>query len=672
MLFSEHMIGSMVDCMPVAWWASDALGRVVHVNQTWLEFTGREADEELGEGWTHGIHEDDLPAVLATWKHAVESHRPFMASYRQRRHDGACRWLKTTGTPCFDDNKALTGYVGVFLDQTERREALQRAERSECDLREAQEALEETDERFKSLLNALPCHVYELANDGRIRWVNDHWLEYSGLTVEETKESGGEASIHPDDLAEVKRRRAERGSTGQPFESEMRIRRHDGAYRWHLARTVPVKVNDRLTGWVGTNVDIDDRKRREIAAEFLVDASHLLSQTLDLGATLTSITRLAVPRLADWCKIDLVDEKGVARVAYSNADPRRMAMAAEAEATLSGVRRDESAQRVARTGQSEIVEHAEPLIATFLAERPDLEGVLTAFDFRSSIVVPIKTERRTIGALTLVTAESGRRLSREDLPLAEEFASRFAMAIENALLYDTLTAALQAKDEFLALVSHELRTPLTTLTGTARALRRHGDRISPPERAVALRDVEVGAESLARIVENMLTLAQADSRSTVELEPQLLRRLIGAMLVEQREQFPSHEVILTEVETLLPVTANADYVRLIVGNLLSNARKYSPSGGRIDVLIDRDGDFAAVTVSDRGIGLKQEQLADVFEPFFRSQEGAAHASGIGLGLTVCKRFVELQGGTISAAARPGGGSSFRFTLPLAIDEMEGE
>ena len=655
---------SIIDGMAVPVWLSDPEGRFNHVNQRWLEFTGRTAEDELGSGWAQGIHADDVASVMQAWQHAVSQQLPFTAHYRHRRHDGAYCWLTSEGAPYVGADGSFAGYVGVLLNQDDDRDVHEHAERA---FREAWEAPQANREHFEALLllNALPCNVGQVAEDGHVDFVNAHWLEYTGLTVEEAQAAGGAIAVHPEDVAEFERLRASL-SDGQPVEGEMRIRRRDGAYRWHMARAAPVRHDGRVA-WVWATADIDDRKRREGVTEFLSDAGKVLSECLDVDVTLRTITELAVPRLADWCKIDLIDEEsGIKRVAYSNADPARMAMATEAQKLLAEhVKEMPQADRVIRTGSSELVEDLEPLVSRLVTAKPESASLLTAFDFRSSLAVAIKTRGRTLGALTLVTAESGRRLGRDDVELAEEFARRLAIAVDHALLYQNLTAALQAKNEFLSLVSHELRTPLTTLTGTARVLRRHGDQMEAADRIQALRDLEIGAEWLSRIVENMLNLAHAENRNSIELEPQLLRRLIGTMVAEQRDQFPGHEVVLTAAEDLLPVLANAEYVQQIMANLLSNARKYSSPGQAIDVLIEREGDFAAVTVSDRGIGLDQSQLTEIFEPFFRSEEGASRASGIGLGLTVCKRLVELQGGHIRALARPGGGSSFRFTLPLA-------
>jgi len=237
---------------------------------------------------------------------------------------------------------------------------------------------------------------------------------------------------------------------------------------------------------------------------------------------------------------------------------------------------------------------------------------------------------------------------------------------------EAIRRSLAAKDDFLGLVSHELRTPITTLKGTANVLRRHGDRINEADRRQALVDIERGADQLLRIVENMLMLARSDSMPPDEFEPLLVSRVVAQLVDEQREQFPGNPIKVTTVGGILPVMASDGYVRLIVGNLLSNARKYSAPGSAIDITIERTPEYARISVSDRGIGLREDQLEAVFTPFFRAPAATAHAAGVGLGLTVCKRLVEIQGGSIHAERRPGGGTTFSFTLLRAEDPAAGQ
>jgi two-component system, OmpR family, sensor histidine kinase KdpD len=305
-----------------------------------------------------------------------------------------------------------------------------------------------------------------------------------------------------------------------------------------------------------------------------------------------------------------------------------------------------------------------------VSAHPELES-LRSFEIRSAIAVPIRTEKRIWGTLTLLTAESGRRLDEDDVHTAEQYSTRIGLALENARLYSDLKAsaadlsvALTAKDEFLGLVSHELRTPLTMLKGMANVLRRRSNEIPSAEQLSGLLDIERNADQLQRIVENMLLLARAEHGLRDQLEPILLERIIESTVREHQEQFPDQQVRLEPPEELLPLLGHEGAVRQILWNLLSNATKYGERGTPIEVALRRVGEEAIVSVSDRGDGLSAEMIEQVFEPFFRGQTQGAQ-SGIGLGLTVCKRLVEGHGGRIWAEPRSGGGTSFRFALPVA-------
>jgi PAS domain S-box-containing protein len=235
---------------------------------------------------------------------------------------------------------------------------------------------------------------------------------------------------------------------------------------------------------------------------------------------------------------------------------------------------------------------------------------------------------------------------------------------------EELHQSLAAKDDFLGLVSHELRTPLTTVKGTANVLRRHEAVLSAADRDQALMDIEGGADQMLRIVENMLTLARAENMKGDELEPVLLGRLASQLVDERRRQLTRHNVQYEESASPAPVLANPGYLRLILTNLLNNAAKYSPRGSDIVVRVESGEGEASLLVEDAGIGVAEDELDAVFTPFFRSPRARAEASGIGLGLTVCKRLAEIQHGSISVFPRPGGGSIFRVTLPL-MDEQAG-
>lgn len=230
---------------------------------------------------------------------------------------------------------------------------------------------------------------------------------------------------------------------------------------------------------------------------------------------------------------------------------------------------------------------------------------------------------------------------------------------------DQLAAAIAAKDEVLGLISHELRTPLTTLLGNAGYLGRYGTSMTNEGLMELARELQRDGRRLYAVIENMLVLSRLGSSSeTIEVEPVRLNRLAAEVVDEFRERAPGRPCELRASPAVPLVNANPTYYKQVLGNLLSNADKYSSPAGPVSVAIEHKGDFIETRVTDEGPGIPAEDLDRVFTPFFRSQGHARH-TGVGLGLTVCQRLVELQGGNISVQNLEGGGCCFSFRIPVA-------
>ncbi|HUR01919.1 MAG TPA: ATP-binding protein, partial [Nonomuraea sp.] len=204
------------------------------------------------------------------------------------------------------------------------------------------------------------------------------------------------------------------------------------------------------------------------------------------------------------------------------------------------------------------------------------------------------------------------------------------------------------KDEFLGLVSHELRTPVTTIFGNAQLLLRAGRVTGRVRRMLA--DIAQDSERLLGIVENLLMLTRSEAGVVPDHEPQLLSHVVRqscARFAERRNRTVS---FIPPPWSNFVVEADRTYLQLLIDNLLSNADKYSPTEAAIEVTIDvaPDGGEAHVAVLDRGIGLGDAETGELFTPFYRSPSARKRAGGMGIGLTVCKRIAELQGGRIWA------------------------
>jgi two-component system sensor histidine kinase KdpD len=221
------------------------------------------------------------------------------------------------------------------------------------------------------------------------------------------------------------------------------------------------------------------------------------------------------------------------------------------------------------------------------------------------------------------------------------------------------------KDEVLGLVAHELRGPLTTILGNASILLNKRYVLEASTVDLALNDIQVDAKRLQRLIANLLVLARPEQANPMPDEPLDFYHLVRTAINGHRRGCPHRQIHLTAQETEILVAAHRDYTEEVFINLLSNAEKYSPPEEAIEVKLLRAGDHVEASVLDRGPGIAVDEVDAIFQPFYRSPMTSSKALGLGLGLAVCKRLVEIQGGHIWVAPREGGGSEFAFALPLS-------
>jgi len=223
-----------------------------------------------------------------------------------------------------------------------------------------------------------------------------------------------------------------------------------------------------------------------------------------------------------------------------------------------------------------------------------------------------------------------------------------------------------AAEDFLGLVSHELRTPVTTIYGNAQLLLQRSREL-PDEQRDMLADVAEDSDRLLGVIENLLLLTRAEAGTPPELEPQLLDHVLRRAC-EAFQKRRGRAVSFTRMPgSHVVVEADRTYLELVVGNLLSNADKYSPRSQPIDVVLSADRAEARVSVLDRGIGIGESEAERIFTPFYRSASAKRQASGMGIGLAVCKRILEAQAGRVWARPRPDGGAEVGVALPLMDD-----
>jgi PAS domain S-box-containing protein len=301
------------------------------------------------------------------------------------------------------------------------------------------------------------------------------------------------------------------------------------------------------------------------------------------------------------------------------------------------------------------------------------------------MAVALKEHRRVRGEIAMAERPDGRRVAftPHPTPLLDADGTMIGavnvmvdvtdrVAAEDALRLsaEALRASNAVKDEFLGLISHELRTPVTTIFGNATLLLGDRAELGEREREMAA-DIQSDADRLLRIVENLLQLTRLGAGTELDLEPQVLDHTVHRAVASYRRRHPKREVRLTTSPPSAVVDADPTAIELLVENLLSNADKYSPADETIDIVIERRADEACLHVLDQGIGIDAADAEEVFTAFFRTDAARRAATGVGIGLAVCKRIVEAQGGRIWAGPRgEGGGSDVGFALPLRVDVEE--
>jgi signal transduction histidine kinase len=284
--------------------------------------------------------------------------------------------------------------------------------------------------------------------------------------------------------------------------------------------------------------------------------------------------------------------------------------------------------------------------------------------FRTMLGVPMLAEERVLGVIVL-WKEAIAPFDDRTVALVDTFATQGAVAIQNVQTSRALEIASGHKSEFLASMSHELRTPLNAVIGFSDVLleRMFGDLNERQE--VYVRDIRDSGAHLLELINEILDLSKVEA-GRMELEPtelslpDLLEQ--GLALVRERALRQRLTVSLAVVSEVGVVWADEIKLKQVVVNLLTNAVKFTPEGGRVDVAAWVEGDDVVVTVRDTGIGIAPEDLERIFEAFQRGDRRAS-TEGTGLGLTLSKRFVELHGGRVWVSSEVGAGSTFGFAIP---------
>ncbi len=428
-------------------------------------------------------------------------------------------------------------------------------------------------------------------------------------------------------------------------------------------REFPVMVTDspfldedgEVVGMIGTSFEITEQKRGEAAQRFLAEAGRVLAASLDYQTTVRTVARLAVPTLADFCLVQVVDENG--------APDTVAAVTEDSEELLRDL--ESWAEGPGQAALADVLRRCEAVAAP-ASDGPERlhDETLEGLGIQSALCVPLRARGNALGVMTLAGHSA---FEDADIRLAAELGRRAALAMDNARLYRDAQEANRAKADFLAVVSHELRTPLNAIVGYADLMQSGvaGDLSDGQTRYVDR--IKMGAGHLAQLIDEILTFARVEAR-----REQLLFRTtdLGTVaadavaVLEPQARERDLQLRLSTPDNGPELVTDADKVRQILVNLLSNAIKYTEEGSVTLAVRPADDGGVELAVTDTGIGIDPDHLERVFEPFWQAESpNTRKAGGTGLGLSVNQRLVALLGGSMEVESRLGEGSTFTVRLP---------
>ncbi|MGA9883002.1 MAG: PAS domain-containing protein [Candidatus Acidiferrales bacterium] len=615
---SEGKLRQVIDTIPTLAWCNLPDGPNEFLNRGWHEYTGLSPEESHGWGWQSAFHPDDLPALLEKWGKMLVSGKSDEIEARLRRHDGVYRWFLIRAQAFRDETGAIVRWYGTSTDNEDRKRA--------------EEALVASERNLRLIINTMPVLAWSAQADGSVDFMNQRWLDYTGLSPVQAQGWGWSQAFHPDDLGRLNDYWLTTIASGQTGEIEARLRRFDGRYRWFLFRASPLRdESGAVVRWYGTNTDIDDRKRAE--EELRVRELNLLQITETIPEMLWSAT----PEGAfDYCNGRLLAYTG-----FSGEDVKGDAW----KKLLHPDDADRAAQLWMNCTRTR---------APFRVEVRTIHAADKSYRWCVANALPLLDgEGRTIKWHGTVVDMHDWRLAQEELRNAQSELAR----VMRVMTMGQLTAS----------IAHEVNQPLSGIITNANTCLRMLD-TNPPNvegaRETVRRTIRDGHRA-SDVITRLRTLYSNKEPAVESMDLNEATREVAALSLSDIQ---IRGVMLRyELAADLP-TVVGDRIQLqqVILNLVRNAvdamSTIDDHPRELLIRTERDaGNQVRVSIKDSGVGFTSQATDKIFDAFYTTKP-----EGMGMGLSISRSIIEAHQGRLWVTPNDGPGSTFSFSIPCTL------
>ncbi len=594
-----------------------------YVSPSIKHLLGYDQKELIGKRGIELVHPEDISSLSAPSEIGSAKNRHIVQQFRLRKKDGTYVWMEAVSNILEDEFGNVTGIQSINRDITQRKLS--------------EDALRASEQRFKLLAENAPIGIYQTDTDGACTFVNRVWSEVAGLEREQALGDGWAQSIHPEDQAEVFSRWMQSTKANTDFDLEFRFQNPVSGIRLVKSNAVPFRPNGNYSGYIGTMTDITELRE---AQSKLAESEKLYRQLQENAQDLTAL-------MDDHFRYVYVSSSAEYVFGYAITDilnvdirhhihPEDVSHFSLAAAKAKNDRETQHLEYRINQKDAGII-----WLDSFIQPVFNTEGELTSFQITSRDV-------------------TFRKQAEAELEEAKQKAE----------------AATKAKSQFLSMMSHEIRTPMNAIIGLTNLLLTDKP---TPEQSERLRLLQYSGENLLAIINDILDLSKIEAGKIIleNIDFDISTAVSNTVNLLRKKTEDKDIKLNFNWDEKLPRVVKGDQVRItqILTNLLSNAIKFTERGYVSlevkSIKADDDSFFAEFKVTDTGIGIREDQLDNIFESFSQaSSDTSRKFGGTGLGLTITKNLLSLMGSDINVSSILGVGSIFSFTLKLERGSLE--